>query len=68
MDQTERIKQGIKELKVLYGISEAEESCMTQMLFMIKMLGYSPELTVKLLKALTAMIEIIQYEMPKEKK
>ena len=68
MDQTERIKQGIKELKVLYGISEAEESCMMQMLFMIKMLGYSPELTIKLLKALTAMMEIIQDEMPKEKK
>ena len=62
MDRTERIKQGIKDLKQLYGISEAEENCMMQMFTMIKLLGYSPELTIKLLKALTAMMEVIQDE------
>jgi hypothetical protein len=67
MEQNARIVAAIKDLKKLYGISEAEESCMMQMLFMIKMLGYSPELTIKLLRALTAMMEIIQDEMPKEK-
>lgn len=65
--QNDRIVAAIKDLKKLYGISEAEESCMMQMLFTIKMLGYSPELTIKLLRALTAMMEIIQDEMPKEK-
>ena len=57
----------IDEVKKLYDISEAESSCLTQMLFMIQMLGYSPKLTLKLLKALSAMMEVTQDMMPEEK-
>lgn len=64
----DHIQQQFKEIRELYGITEAEMICMTQMSMLIKMLGYSPQLTVKLLKALTAMFEITVDEMEREQK
>lgn len=64
----DRVKELFDEVKALYNLTESEIICMTQMSLMVQMLGYSPQLTVRLLKALTAMFEITVDEMAKEKK
>ena len=63
-----RIKELYDEIKKLYNLTEPEMVLMTQMSLMIQMLGYSPQLTVKLLKALTAFYEVTVDEMEKEQK
>lgn len=55
----ERVMQMWEDVKRLHGLSESEINCMMQMATIIKMLGFSAELTVKLLKALTAIWEMI---------
>lgn len=49
----------VKEIKELYDISEAEEILLLQMIMMIKMLGFSSKLSVKLLRTSTAIMEMI---------
>ena len=68
MSDTKRIQEQLAEIKKLYDISEADEQCMLQLSFMVRMLGYSPQLTLKLLRALTAMFEVIHDELKEEKK
>ncbi len=57
----------IYEIKKLYDISEAEMQCLIQMSMLIKMLGYSPQLTTKLLKTLAAVNEMLLDEMKDER-
>lgn len=47
------------EIKKLYDLNEAETVCMSQMAIALSQLGFSGQLTVKLLRALTAMWEIV---------
>ena len=65
---TERLTQKIDEIKKLYDVSEAEMQCLIQMSMLIKMLGYSPQLTTKLLKTLAAINEMMLDEIKAEDK
>ena len=64
----DRIRELYQEIEKLYSLSDAEMICIKQMSAVIQMLGYPPRLTVKLLKALTAMWEITLDEMKEEQK
>lgn len=56
MDFT-KLHEHLEEIKKLYELSESDVQCMMQLFMMVKLNGYSPRLTVKLMKALTAMME-----------
>ena len=55
----DKFNERIKEIKELYDISESETVLLNQMQILIQMLGYSSNLTLKLLRALTAMFEVV---------
>ena len=65
---TERLTQKIDEIKKLYDVSEAEMQCLIQMSMLIKMLGYSPQSTTKLLNTLAAINEMMLDEIKAEDK
>ena len=67
MDDLRKLTEKIDEIKKLYEVGEAEMQCLIQMSMMIKMLGYSPQLTTKLLKTLTAVNEMLLDEMKNER-
>lgn len=61
--ELKKLHDRIEEIKKLYDISEAEMTCLTQMSLLLKMLGYSPQLRLKLMRALTAIDEVIVDEL-----
>lgn len=69
---SDRLIKQFDEIKALYELSEAEIQCLLQMSTLIHLLGFSPELTIKLLRALTAFYEVSHDELyrqgQKEKK
>lgn len=70
-EMIKRIVVHIKEIKVVYELSDAESICMTQMANALLELGYPAELHLKCLKALTAIQEMCyeEYKLSaKEKK
>lgn len=64
---SESLSKAIDDAKILFNLSEAEIFCMTQLIMMIKMLGYSLELTLKLLKAVAMVLET-QMDVDKTRK
>lgn len=66
MNDLRKLSERIDEIKKLYDIGEAEMMCLTHMSLMIKMLGFSPKLRLKLLKALSAIDEMIVEEFKGE--
>ena len=69
MTRTERIlSDRIEELSKLYEIGEAEHAAAMQMIITIKYCGYSPELTTKLLRYITALMEATQDVVDKDNK
>lgn len=48
----------MEEIRKLYDLSEAEAVLVGEMLIVIKSLGYTPELALKLMKAATAILEV----------
>jgi len=67
MDDLRKLTEKIDEIKKLYDVGEAEMTCLIQMSMLIKMLGYSPELTTKLLKTLAAVNEMLLDETKNER-
>lgn len=67
IDDLKKLTEKIDEIKKLYDIGEAEMQCLIQMSMLIKMLGYSPQLTTKLLKTLAAVNEMLLDEMKNER-
>jgi len=61
--EIQRMQERIKEIEKLYDIGEAEFNCLVQLSALVKMLGYSPKLRLKLLKALCAIDEAIVDEL-----
>jgi len=68
MTDNDRIEERFDEIKELYEISDAETVLLGQMQAIIQMLGYSPKLTLKLLKALTSMLEVTHEFVGDDKK
>lgn len=61
-----RVTQRIEEVKVLYGVTEAEFILVQQTLALLGIgLGVSPELQSKLLKVCSALYDAIIEELPK---
>jgi hypothetical protein len=67
MEDLKKLTEKIDEIKKLYDIGEAEMQCLIKMSMLIKMLGYSPQLTTKLLKTLAAVNEMLLDEMKNER-
>jgi hypothetical protein len=67
MEDLKKLTEKIDEIKKLYDVGEAEMQCLIQMSMLIKMLGYSPQLTTKLLKTLAAVNEMLLDEMKNER-
>ena len=67
-DIPDHVAERMKEVKKIYDISEAEEQCLIQMSVMIKMLGFSLQLSTKLLKALAALHEVLLDEITEKGK
>jgi hypothetical protein len=64
----ERLEQLQNEIVKLHDLNEAEVMCLNHMSAFISMLGYSPELCTKLLKALAAMSEIALDDLKAEER
>jgi hypothetical protein len=56
---SEELEKHIDEIAKLYDTSNAEKVCVTHMLTMVSMLGYSKPLTAKCLKVLAAIFEVM---------
>ena len=54
------------EIRRLYNLSDAELFCMCQLAMLISRLEFGPQLTVKLMRALTACWEMAVDEMEKK--
>lgn len=65
--KNDRLFDLVNEYKTLYNINEAESILLVQLAQLVSMLGYSPRLTVKLLKTLSAIWEVLVDEMDKAK-
>lgn len=61
-EPSEKLLERLSEIKKLYNLSESDVICMTHMATILIKLGYSPELLVKLLRALTTMWEMAMDE------
>lgn len=61
-EPTKEDYQKAKEIYDLYNITEAETHLLLQLVVMIQMMGFSRKLTVKLMQAATAMIDMIHDE------
>lgn len=63
-DDLRRINDKLNEIKVLYGIGEADYLLIQQLSMIIRItMNLSPELQIKLVKAYSAMVEVVHDEM-----
>jgi len=60
MAPSKQMLEAYEEVKTLYNLSESDIVCMTQLLVFIRMCGLSPKLTARLMKPLTALMEIME--------
>lgn len=58
----------IDEIKKLYNVTDAEGELLNQLIRWIQMLAWSPELTLRLLKVLVAMMEAVNDNVKANKK
>lgn len=59
MDNERKELERVREIQELYGINEAETVLMLQFLSLVTTLGWSKKLTLKIIQATAALIEIV---------
>lgn len=65
-DDIKMLAANVREVMKLYNISEAEEHIIMEIATLVKMMGLSPQLTLKCMQALTTSWELVIDQMRKD--